>query len=167
MKLKSAAVFMLSLFLLSACAVSQKNAEEQNRKDVYSVPDGTVLKVKLADNELKLVVANSPIAKSNGLSNKKHIPEDGMIFFFYELNTLSFWMKDMHFPIDIIWLSGNKVIGIEKSAPAPEPGTKIMDLKIYKSNDKADTVIELEAGACDKLKITPGSILEITDIKLK
>jgi uncharacterized membrane protein (UPF0127 family) len=35
-----------------------------------------------------------------------------------------------------------------------------MDLPVYKSNKKADTVIEIEAGAAEKLNIAPGSLLE-------
>ena len=161
MKLKTVLICFAFALAFSACAAPKQNsAQPQGKKEVYSMPDGSVLKVKLADNELNLVVANSPKAKADGLSYKKEIPEDGMIFFFYEPDTLSFWMKDMNFPIDIVWIAGNKVVGIEKNAPAPEPGTKLMDLPIYRSNEKADTVVELEAGASEKLNIVPGSLIE-------
>lgn len=164
MKFKVFAFCIMSAFIFSSCLFKQQASEEKPViKDVFSVPDGTVLKVRLADNELNLVVVNSPEAKAEGLSNKDEIPEDGMIFFFYELDTLSFWMKDMRFPIDIIWIAGNEVIGIEKNVPAPIPHAKLEDLKIYKSNGKADTVVELAAGASDKLGIALGSILEMSN----
>ncbi|MCL2144167.1 MAG: DUF192 domain-containing protein [Endomicrobia bacterium] len=165
MKLKFTAALLCAVFLFSGCIAAkqqpQKEEKKEEPKEVYSLPDGSVLNVKLADNDLRLVVVNSPKAKAEGLSNKDEIPEDGMIFFFYETDILSFWMKDMRFPIDIIWISGDTVVGIEKNVPIPEPGTKITDLPVYKSNEKADTVIELTAGAAEKLNIFPGSALEI------
>ena len=166
MNFKFMALITVFTFCFASCMMfnhkpEQKNSEQQKTKDIYSMADGSVLKVKLGDKELSLVVANSPTAKAQGLSGKNQIPEDGMIFFFYELDTLYFWMKDMNFPIDILWLNGNKVIGIEKNVPIPVEHTKDTDLIVYKSNDKANTVIELEAGAADKLNIIPGSILII------
>lgn len=155
MKFKTVLICIAAAFIFSACATPKQ------QKEVFRLSDGYVLKVKLADKNLKLVVANSPKAKADGLSNKKSIPEDGMIFFFYELDTLSFWMKDMEFPIDIVWIAKDKVVGVTKNVPVPEPDTNIMELPIYRSNDKADTVVELEAGQAAKLKIVPGSILEI------
>lgn len=164
MKFKVFAFCIMSAFIFSSCIAKQQTVEEKPvLKDIFSVPDGTVLRVTLANNDLNLVVANSPKAKADGLSNKEEIPEDGMIFFFYELDTLSFWMKDMKIPIDIIWIAGDEVVGIEKNVPPPIPHAKLEDLKIYRSNEKADIVVELEAGASDKLGIVPGSLLEMGD----
>ena len=162
MKSKFKAVFIcIVVFAVSACTTPNQHESNDMKNKIHSLADGSVLKVTLADNDLNLVVANSPIAKAEGLSDKKEIPEDGMIFFFNEPDTLSFWMKDMNFPIDMIWIAGDRVVGIEKNVPAPEPGTKITDLKTYNSNEKADIVVEVEAGATEKLNIVPGSILKI------
>jgi uncharacterized membrane protein (UPF0127 family) len=154
-----------SAFIFSACVTPLAQVEKKSvqpvYKDVFSFPDGHILDVRLAGNALKLVVANSPKAKSEGLSNKGEIPQDGMIFFFYERSILSFWMKEMRFPIDIVWIDGNKVIGIEKHVQIPVPYARVNELKIYNSNDVADIVVELAAGAADKLNIVPGSILEL------
>ncbi|MCL1972255.1 MAG: DUF192 domain-containing protein [Endomicrobia bacterium] len=166
MKSKFKAVFICVAFafMMPACTTANQHESNDVKNKTQSFADGSVLNVTLADNDLKLVVANSPKAKAEGLSYKKEIPEDGMIFFFPELETLSFWMKDMNFPIDMIWIAEDRVVGIEKNVPAPEPGTKITDLKTYSPNEKADIVVEVEAGASDKLNIVPGSILQIKKI---
>lgn len=163
MKFGFLAALVLSAFVFSSCVTHKKQIIEEKPviKDIFSAPDGYVVKARLGNAELKLAVANSPKAKEEGLSNKKEIPEDGMIFFFYEPDNLSFWMKDMLFPIDIIWIADNKVIGIEKNVPVPIAHAKTEDLKIYRSPGKADIVVELEAGAADKLNIAEGSPLEI------
>ncbi|MDR2425794.1 MAG: DUF192 domain-containing protein [Endomicrobium sp.] len=163
MKIKLFLLIIFSAFIVSCVFTKQQMVSHKSQiKDIFSIPDGSILKVRLADNELNLVVANSPKAKAEGLSNKEKIPEDGMIFFFYESDIQSFWMKEMKFPIDIIWISGNEVAGIEKNVPIPISTAKIGDLKIYKSPQRADTVIELEAGSADKLNIVFGSILEVS-----
>lgn len=163
MNLKFFTAIAASAFIFFACATTQPQTDKKPRfKDVYSFPDGSVLNIKLAGNDLKLVVANSPKAKADGLSNKEEVPEDGMIFFFYEPSVQSFWMKDMKIAVDMIWVDGNEVIGVEKNVQPPIPHAKLEDLKIYRSNDKADIVIELEAGAADKLKIEQGSVLEMS-----
>ncbi|MDR1195218.1 MAG: DUF192 domain-containing protein [Endomicrobium sp.] len=166
MKVKFLVFLAFLTFIFMACFFEQQREtetvqEKPKSKDVFSVADGTVLKVALNNNVLDLVAANSPKAKSDGLSNKEEIPEDGMIFFFYELEIQSFWMKDMKFPIDIIWVSGNEVVGIEKNVPPPPANAYMRDLEIYRSPEKADTVIELEAGMADKLNIVYGSTVRI------
>jgi uncharacterized membrane protein (UPF0127 family) len=52
-----------------------------------------------------------------GLSNKSSIKEnEGMLFVLNPFSRRGFWMKDMKFPIDIIWLNENKeIVHIRKS----------------------------------------------------
>ena len=54
--------------------------------------------------------------KQDGLSIKNSMNENqGMLFFLGEPTKASFWMKNMHFPIDIIWLDENfSIVHIEK-----------------------------------------------------
>ena len=43
---------------------------------------------------------------------------EGMLFFLDDPRKASFWMKNMHFPIDIIWLDENlTIVHIEKALP--------------------------------------------------
>lgn len=57
------------------------------------------------------IKAEVPENYSQGLSGRKFLPEqEGMIFIFEEPDYYSFWMKDMNFEIDIIWIDKNKKI---------------------------------------------------------
>ena len=51
-----------------------------------------------------------------GLSNKSSLKEnEGMLFVLNPSSRRGFWMKDMKFPIDVIWLNENKeIIHIKK-----------------------------------------------------
>ena len=53
---------------------------------------------------IRLVIADTEATRARGLSYLKNIPDGtGMFFIFDKPGYLSFWMKDMNFPIDIIW----------------------------------------------------------------
>ena len=158
MKLKFFTILFFTGFLISACSFAKTSA--QNNTSVLA--DGSVIKATLGEKEFNFIVANTPKAKAKGLSGIDSIPEDGMIFFFFEPATFSFWMKDMRFPIDIIWVSDdNKVSGIEENVPVAEEGISDLDLPKYFSKPNTKIVIELNAGDAKKYGITEGSVFEI------
>ena len=54
--------------------------------------------------EIKIILAKSDSEKTKGLSGRKDLPKDqGMLFIFDHKDKYGFWMKDMKFPIDIIY----------------------------------------------------------------
>lgn len=56
-------------------------------------------------------VAKSPAAHRQGLSGRESLAQNaGMLFVFDESATHAFWMKDMSFALDIIWLDKNRTI---------------------------------------------------------
>ena len=61
------------------------------------LPGGQVLHVEVAD---------TPIRRQLGYMFREQVgPEDGMIFLFEETAFHSFWMKNVSFPLDILWLA--------------------------------------------------------------
>jgi len=59
------------------------------------------------------------------------------------------WMKDMHIPIDIVWLDKNKkIVHIVKNV-SPDNSTS----KIFEPNTIAKYVVELPAGTVDSKAI--------------
>lgn len=111
------------------------------------LPDGFVVTAKVAD---------TPAEQRQGLSDAPVLASDrGMLFVFDAPAPRSFWMKDMRFPIDIIWLDGEMVLGVEHNVPVPAGS----DLPSYLSNAPADRVLELSAGAAAEHGVVPGSTL--------
>ena len=111
-------------------------------------------------------VASTSVEETRGLSYRASLGEnDGMLFIFSSGTVQNFWMKDMHFPLDIIWISGNIVDGFAQNVPAPAPGAQLWQLPIYTSPDNTDKVLEVNAGTVAKHKIKVGDTVTIGTIK--
>ena len=74
-----------------------------------------------------------------------------MLFIFNSADNYGFWMKDMIFPIDIIWIGENKkIVYIEKNVlPESYP-------KNFSPNVKAMYVLEVLSGFSEKHNIKIG-----------
>lgn len=79
-------------------------------------------------------------------------PGSGMLFVFDKESRYSFWMKNMLFPIDIIWLDKDKkVVAVKERAPVCADACEV-----YHSNRDAQYVIETEAGFIQAHQVKPG-----------
>ena len=82
--------------------------------------------VKIAGKILKVSLALTLEEQEQGLSGRNKLREDeSMLFVFDYINKHPFWMKDMNFAIDIIWIGENlRVVYIKKNAqPESYPET--------------------------------------------
>ena len=63
-------------------------------------------------------VVDTDATREQGLSGRTSIPENyGMLFVFPKKDLHGFWMKDMQFAIDMIWINEEGIIvGIERGA---------------------------------------------------
>jgi len=85
-----------------------------------------------------------------------------MLFVFEQENIRqSFWMKDMNFAIDIIWISDEEIIQIDENIPPPDPGMPDSELKSYLPNQPIDYVLEVNAGFSDENNIKIGDPVKI------
>lgn len=112
--------------------------------------------VDIGENTFSVEVASTTISRARGLSGRDGLAEgEGMFFVFDNLGTDGFWMKDMKFSIDIIWIANDRVVGFAENA-APEPGVPLWKLKIYYPPAPVDRVLEVSAGTVQKLGIRTG-----------
>jgi len=112
-------------------------------------PDGTVIAVEIADDVEERRV---------GLS--EHIfldPDRGMLFLFDEPSRPAFWMKGMDFPIDIVWLSGGRVVGIESDVQLSD---ETIPTSVRPMVD-IDQVLEVNAGFASEHGLKTGQTLDI------
>ncbi|MEK7195113.1 MAG: DUF192 domain-containing protein [Patescibacteria group bacterium] len=120
-------------------------------------------KVTVGDRVFYVDVARTVLEKANGLSGRDALGEDeGMLFVFKELGNYSFWMKGMKFPLDIIWIRGDRVLGVSQNAQ-PEPF--FSGLKIYYPPGPVDRVLELNAGSAERYDIREGNRIALFDIR--
>jgi len=114
---------------------------------------------------LSVEIAKGEIERNKGLSNRKSIGDfEGMLFIFPETNIQpAFWMKEMNFAIDIIWIKDNKIAQIDSDVQ-PEPGVSVNKLKLYIPNDPIDYVLEVKAGFCEKYGIEAGNEIGLSEV---
>ena len=82
---------------------------------------GAHIEISVGNSRVVADMAATPEAKSLGLSGREYLGSDeGMFFLFESPGLYSFWMKDMKFSIDIIWIDeGFTVADITRNA-SPE-----------------------------------------------
>ncbi len=111
--------------------------------------------VQTPTTSIRILRADTEDSRRQGLSNRTSLPADtGMLFIFPSVAIQGFWMKDMHFPLDIIWIDKDKkVIGIAKNAtPESYPA-------VFMSPDPIQYVLEIHAGTSADFGITTGTQL--------
>ncbi|MGC2307523.1 MAG: DUF192 domain-containing protein [Nitrososphaeraceae archaeon] len=143
--------------LMSGDAIGQTERTKSEELNATSLPN----KVKITINNviLQADVALSSEEQTKGLSIKDSLnSNEGMIFPYESPRTLSFWMKDMKFPIDILWLDADKkVVHIEESL---QPCSPLLPCPSYTPDVQAQYVLETVAGFSSANGITTGTPVE-------
>jgi len=117
--------------------------------------------VLINENKFNVLIADDIAKRSKGLSILNYLKEDeGMLFIFDYADKYGFWMKDMKFAIDIIWIKDNKIVDITTNIE-PEPNKSIFNLKTYYPSEAVDKVLEVAAGVVEKYNIKIGDTIQI------
>lgn len=116
--------------------------------------------IKINETIIVVDVAQTEFERVQGLSGRPQLtPHEGMLFIEPGPGKPKFWMKDMKFPIDIIWIgSGNAVVDItENFLPESYPATA-------EPKSDAQYVLEVSAGWARMNKVSIGDIVTIGTI---
>ena len=115
--------------------------------------------VKIAGQEIKVELVLTKEAQERGLSGRNELKKgEGMLFVFEQPARHYFWMKEMNFPIDIIWLSeGLKVIYVKKDArPESYLSAGEVGLETYGPDAEVKYVLEVAAGFSEENNLQIG-----------
>jgi len=150
MKKKLPAIFLvIAVFLAGVFWLLIKEKTALPRLSQFG---NTEKEIHLNGNNFLAEVADTPEKRALGLSGRPELcPECAMLFIFEKPSTVSFWMKDMQFDLDIIWISGNEIIGIAKNV-SHERGSA----EIVRASGLVDKVVEINAGVSEKLDLKAG-----------
>ena len=150
--------FILILIFLGAGVWWTQNVKHQVSDTAGAV---AVKSVKLnfphaQINKLKIPVevARTPAAAQHRLSGRESLAADkGMLFIFNKPDYYRFWMPNMNFPIDIIWISQNTIAGIHKNVSNQfDPANP----KFYTPPQPVNKVLEVNAGFAQKNNLKVG-----------
>jgi uncharacterized membrane protein (UPF0127 family) len=117
-------------------------------------PSNRMKIIKINEAEFKVETAISQEELERGLSGRDNLCENcGMLFEFDKKGEQAFWMKGMKFPLDIIWINGDKIVYIARNIPADYGET-------IRPEVEADRVLEINSGTADRLGIKEGDKVE-------
>lgn len=127
---------------------------------LYLVTHRVVHTVFIDGKTFDIEVANTPELLEKGLS--RHMPlaaNTGMLFVFRTPGNYGFWMKDMNFPLDIVWISRDAHINhIENSLlPSTFPS-------VYYGGSDSMYVLEIQAGSANSNNFKIGDKVNMKNI---
>ncbi|MBI5793888.1 DUF192 domain-containing protein [Candidatus Uhrbacteria bacterium] len=126
--------------------VSSQSVER--RASSVELSNGMTVVVEIADTQQERV---------QGLSGHAPLADSqGMLFLFETKEIQGFWMKDMLFPIDIIWIDGDTVVGFQQDAQPETPAKTI-----FYSPEPVDRVLEVSAGFVARNEVRVGDVLDV------
>lgn len=117
--------------------------------------------VTIRSQSFHVDLADSMLSQSQGLSGRPSLPEDnGMLFMFRVPFSYGFWMKDMQFPIDIVWVRKGHITGFAENAE-PELRKSMFRLKQYYPSGAIDQALEVNAGTVKKYGFAVGDEVQL------
>lgn len=112
--------------------------------------------ISIASHQIQAYLADTEQKQQTGLAAFDKINQNrGMVFYFATPDKYAFWMKDMKFAIDIIWIRDNKIVDISQNIQT-ETGKSDNKLTKYYPASEVDTVLEVNTGWANKNKIRVG-----------
>ena len=150
-KIKKVFLFSLlifSIFVLTSCL--------ENNYSFTTMPNGETIKVKLA-------ISNKE--QSEGLSNIERMENyEGMLFVRNKPEKVAFWMKDMKFSIDIIYLDESlKILEIFSNMKPCEMNLHCKS--IFSESAQVKYVLELSSGDSEKFNLEVNSFIKLKNKK--
>ncbi len=129
--------------------------------DLLAVADRSVVGIEIRSSErsaaLSAEVVNTEQSRSQGLSGREGLLDgNAMLFAFPARGSYNFWMKDMKFPIDIVWIDSlGAVVHVDKSvSPDTYP-------RSFSAPVEAQFVLETSAGFSDFFEVKAGDVVRV------
>lgn len=103
-------------------------------------------------------VADSRDKRMQGLMFRESLPKNsGMLFIFDKEEDQGFWMKNMNFALDVIWINADKeVVKISKNVPPCKD-----ECESISPGKKVKYVLEVNSGFAESSNIRAGETVEI------
>lgn len=134
--------------LVMAVTKTMVPLEAADTASPHVIVGGQVVEVELADTASE---------RAEGLSRVKKLAEGrGMLFIFEQPKRPAFWMRDMRFAVDIIWIDANqRVVDITpRLSPATYP-------EVFRPTQAVQYALEVNSGFAADHGVTMGSTVDV------
>jgi uncharacterized membrane protein (UPF0127 family) len=154
---------LFALLIIIALGIAFYQNSSKNNPSFLTNLFGKKTTVTINKQVFSAMVAKSDIDKEKGLSVKSSIGQnEGMLFPFAKEAYYAFWMKDMKFSIDIIFINKNRIITIHQNVPAPKSPSE--SLLLYRPEEPVNMVFEIKAGLSQKYNFKKGDEIKIENL---
>jgi len=102
----------------------------------------------------------NPQKRTQGLSGRSGLPQNsGLLFLFDEPGNYSFWMKEMKFSLDFVFIENDQIVDLSENVAYPQNGEEPQTIIAKRDFNK---VLELNAGLVKKMGIRVGQKIKIS-----
>ena len=121
---------------------------QSRNKSVLLVQETTGSVLVVDQQSFDIEIAETPAQLQLGLSGRDEIGSDGLLFIFSGPNQSGFWMKDMKFALDMVWIANGEIVEITRDVPFPTSPEENTDAALprYYPSQPIEMVLEVTAG---------------------
>ena len=153
-KRNSTLFFFICLLFIAGILFGLKLIAFPSKKD-----QDNLSKVIFGNKVIFVEIAKTPQERQKGLSGREAFDsEHGMLFVFEKEGHYPFWMKDMKFNLDFVFLKGKTVVDLKENIPFPKANEKP---ELMASQENFDKALEVKAGTIKLLNLQIGDQAEI------
>lgn len=150
------ALVALALFFLVAIFLWRISDDPEFISQFMSSKSFVGTTLTIHNTRISVDVADTTAKRTQGLSGVKALPYGrGLLMVFTEDVSPGIWMKDMNFPIDIVWIDKDWVV----REVTPSIGPETYPQAFY-PKQPIRYILEVPAGFTDIHNIAPGNIVE-------
>lgn len=143
-KIILAGILFLVLFLIIISVLGVMNSGEK---------PNLLKRIKINDKIITVELVLDPYSQYLGLSDRASLCDNcGMLFIFSEKQKAEFVMRDMNFPLDLLFIVNNRIVEINRNL-MPEGKQPINN---YQSFEPINMALELPGGYCQQNNIQIG-----------
>ena len=147
MRKHASAAFLLALLLIGC---------ERGEPAAANAPAAPRARVTIGVHVIDAEVADTPERKERGLSGRAALADGhGMLFPYDTPGRYGFWMPNMRFDIDILWIRSGRIVHVEPSVSKDDAQ------RIYRPSADADLVLELPAGTAARHGFRVGDAVDV------
>ncbi len=122
--------------------------------------DENLVEVQIGNVVIQAEVADNSIERVRGLLGREELPENtGMLFIFDKPGFHGIWMKDMLFPIDIVWISEDFIVVHIEEDISPETYPEV-----FEPGEEARYILETNAGFAAENNVLLGETISIDSL---